>query len=450
MPPCRAWRPAADPTRITDRLGWDDGAAGRARRAVRVGHRRDSRAGAAPDLRVRRPDRAARRSPRSSRCPESTAEVQAVVRICNEARIPFVARGAGTGLSGGALPVAEGIVISLARMTRILEIDLDARPRRRRAGRHEPRRHEGGRGRRLLLRARPVVPAGVHDRRQRRRELGRRPLPQVRLHRQPRARRRDRAARRRARRALGVGRRARTCSGAFVGSEGTLGIATKLTLRVLAGARHGAHAARRLRRTPTTRARRSRATIAAGILPAAIEMMDAITIEAAEAAVQARLPARLRRDPDRRARRAGSAGRRRLGAGRGALPRERRARDPHRRRRSRPRGDLARPQGGVRGDGPRQPELLRAGRRRAAHEAAGGAAPDRRALAASTGCASATSSTPATATCIRSSSTTSAIDGRGRARRAASRRRSSRPASTPAARSPASTASAPTRRARCR
>src|SRR5436309_14377233 len=56
--------------------------------------------------------------------PGSVEEVQAVVRLCNEARIPFVARGAGTGLSGGALPVAEGIVISLARLIRILEIDV--------------------------------------------------------------------------------------------------------------------------------------------------------------------------------------------------------------------------------------------------------------------------------------------------------------------------------------
>src|SRR5258707_12171412 len=57
--------------------------------------------------------------------PANAAEVQAVVRLCNEERIPFVARGAGTGLSGGALPVAEGIVISLARLTQILEIDLE-------------------------------------------------------------------------------------------------------------------------------------------------------------------------------------------------------------------------------------------------------------------------------------------------------------------------------------
>src|SRR3954453_16391807 len=58
--------------------------------------------------------------------PATTSEVQAVVRICNDAAIPFVARGAGTGLSGGALPVADGIVISLARMTAVLEIDVDA------------------------------------------------------------------------------------------------------------------------------------------------------------------------------------------------------------------------------------------------------------------------------------------------------------------------------------
>src|SRR2546426_6319279 len=57
--------------------------------------------------------------------PGTVGEVQAVVRLCNEERLPFVARGAGTGLSGGALPVAEGIVISLARLDRILEVDLD-------------------------------------------------------------------------------------------------------------------------------------------------------------------------------------------------------------------------------------------------------------------------------------------------------------------------------------
>ena len=56
--------------------------------------------------------------------PGSTEDVQAVVRACHRERVPFVARGAGTGLSGGATPVAGGVVVSLARMNRILEVDL--------------------------------------------------------------------------------------------------------------------------------------------------------------------------------------------------------------------------------------------------------------------------------------------------------------------------------------
>jgi glycolate oxidase len=56
--------------------------------------------------------------------PRSTAQVQAVIRLCAHHGVPFVARGAGTGLSGGALPAADGIVISLARMNRILSVDI--------------------------------------------------------------------------------------------------------------------------------------------------------------------------------------------------------------------------------------------------------------------------------------------------------------------------------------
>jgi glycolate oxidase len=56
--------------------------------------------------------------------PATTDEVAAVVRVCARERIPFVARGAGTGLSGGSLPVADGVVIGLARMRRILSIDV--------------------------------------------------------------------------------------------------------------------------------------------------------------------------------------------------------------------------------------------------------------------------------------------------------------------------------------
>jgi glycolate oxidase len=220
--------------------------------------------------------------------PGSVEEVQAVVRLCNEHRIPFVARGAGTGLSGGALPVAEGIVISLARLTRILAVDLergqvvvepgvanlDVTRAVAGAGFYyapDPSSQQvctiGGNvaensgGAHCLkygftvnhvLAAEIVLPDG---------ELVE----------------------------LSVWDEGPDLLGAFVGSEGTLGIATKLTLRILrapaavrtllAGFAHTDDAGGAVS-----------AVIAAGILPAAIEMMDAITIEAAEAAVQANYP----------------------------------------------------------------------------------------------------------------------------------------------------------------
>jgi glycolate oxidase len=58
--------------------------------------------------------------------PRSTRDVQAAVRLCAAHELPFVARGAGTGLSGGAVPQADGVVISLARMNRILEVDIES------------------------------------------------------------------------------------------------------------------------------------------------------------------------------------------------------------------------------------------------------------------------------------------------------------------------------------
>jgi len=57
--------------------------------------------------------------------PRTTAEVSAIVKIAREFDVPFVGRGAGTGLSGGAIPLEGGIMIGFARMNRILEIDLD-------------------------------------------------------------------------------------------------------------------------------------------------------------------------------------------------------------------------------------------------------------------------------------------------------------------------------------
>ncbi|TLW93599.1 FAD-binding protein [Saccharomonospora piscinae] len=60
--------------------------------------------------------------------PTDTDGVAAAVRACHAHGVPFVARGAGTGLSGGALPVADGVVISLQRLRRVLDVDpLDRR-----------------------------------------------------------------------------------------------------------------------------------------------------------------------------------------------------------------------------------------------------------------------------------------------------------------------------------
>ena len=62
--------------------------------------------------------------PRAAVLPASRDEVVAVVGACHEAGVPWVARGAGSGLSGGALPVEDGILLVLSRMRRILEVDL--------------------------------------------------------------------------------------------------------------------------------------------------------------------------------------------------------------------------------------------------------------------------------------------------------------------------------------
>ena len=149
--------------------------------------------------------------------------------------MPWVARGAGSGLSGGALPIADGVLIVVSRMKRVLEIDLDN---------HRICVEPGvtnanvsavvGPG--VLLSARPVEPDRLLDRRQRRRELRRRALLQVRLHDQLRHRAGGRAAptaRWCRSAAMELDHPGYDLLGAFVGSEGTLGVATKVWLRVV-------------------------------------------------------------------------------------------------------------------------------------------------------------------------------------------------------------------------
>jgi glycolate oxidase len=62
--------------------------------------------------------------PAAAVLPDTAEEVAAVVAACHRAGVPWVARGSGTGLSGGSLPVEGGVVISLSRMRAILEVDL--------------------------------------------------------------------------------------------------------------------------------------------------------------------------------------------------------------------------------------------------------------------------------------------------------------------------------------
>jgi glycolate oxidase len=66
--------------------------------------------------------------------PETEAEVQRILMTCHKLRVPVVARGAGTGLSGGALPPGDGVLLSLARFMRILEIDPASRTARLQPG----------------------------------------------------------------------------------------------------------------------------------------------------------------------------------------------------------------------------------------------------------------------------------------------------------------------------
>jgi len=62
--------------------------------------------------------------------PDTVDEVQAILRLCHRLQVPVVARGAGTGLSGGALPRSDGLLLSLARLKSILSIDPVARTAR--------------------------------------------------------------------------------------------------------------------------------------------------------------------------------------------------------------------------------------------------------------------------------------------------------------------------------
>jgi glycolate oxidase len=68
-----------------------------------------------------------RARPRAVVIPETQAEVIETVRLCHQQRVPFVARGSGTSLSGGSLPVQDGLLIALNRLNRIVRLDPEQR-----------------------------------------------------------------------------------------------------------------------------------------------------------------------------------------------------------------------------------------------------------------------------------------------------------------------------------
>ncbi|MEW2507020.1 FAD-linked oxidase C-terminal domain-containing protein [Amycolatopsis sp. NPDC047767] len=220
--------------------------------------------------------------------PRTAEAVAAAVRVCAKHDVPFVARGAGSGLSGGALPVADGVVISLQRLRSVVEIDVVNRravvepgvtnvdisraaapyglyfapdPSSQQVCTIGGNIAENSGGAHCLKygftvhhihSAEVVLPDGTTT------VLGG-DCPQ---------------------------QGGYDLLGAFVGSEGTLGIATRITVKLLA---KPAAVKTLVADFPSVEQAGDTvsAVIEAGIVPAAVEMMDALAIEAVEAAVDA-------------------------------------------------------------------------------------------------------------------------------------------------------------------
>ena len=341
------------------------------------------------------------------------SDVARIVQRGNRYDVPFVPRGAGTSLAGGCLPVGGGVMIVLTRMKQILEINLRDRYAVVAAGRGQCLAQSGPQGDRLSLRPRSVEPRGLHDRRQRGDQFRRAAHAQIRRHRQSRPGRRSRAGRR-----LGRPNRAdrpRTTAGldltgALVGSEGTLAIVTKVWVRLTRDPQ-GCRTMLGVFESVDDATNAISEIIGAGIIPAALEMMDQGIVEAVEQAFHFGFPldaeAILLIEVDGL-----EAG---LDEQRDRIielcQQMRRPRSAPSPRRQGAAVALEMPQAGLRRDRPAQPQLLHAGRRRAAHQAAAHLPRDHRDRRAATACGSSTCFMPATATSIRSCCSTSAMPG---------------------------------------
>src|SRR5579875_597831 len=207
-----------------------------------------------------------RQRPLAAVLPGTAAQVRSVVRACYEAGVPWVARGAGTGLSGGALPLAEGILIVLARMRRNLSVSRAVAPTHfyppdpssqvvcsiggniaeNSGGAHC---FKYGFTTNYVTALEVVLSDGTPLRLER-------DAPGYDL------------------------------LGAFVGSEGTLGVATEIELRVVP-APESIRTLVAFFESTAAAGEAVSAIVAAGIVPAAIEMMDRLSIKAAEQATGA-------------------------------------------------------------------------------------------------------------------------------------------------------------------
>ncbi|AQZ65715.1 Glycolate dehydrogenase, subunit GlcD [[Actinomadura] parvosata subsp. kistnae] len=220
--------------------------------------------------------------------PGTAEQVAQVVRLCNEHGVPFVARGSGTGLSGGALPREDGVLIVTSKMRAVLEIDLANR--------------------------RAVVEPGVTNLAitEAVRDQGYYYAPDP-SSQQVCSIGGNVAENSGGAHCLKYGftvNHVEACEivtpdgdlvtldrmdpgydllGAFIGSEGTLGIATKITVR-LSRAPEAVTTVLAAFESIEQGGQAVSAIIGAGIVPAAIEMMDALAIEAAEAAVACSYP----------------------------------------------------------------------------------------------------------------------------------------------------------------
>ncbi|MGH9062677.1 MAG: FAD-linked oxidase C-terminal domain-containing protein [Acidimicrobiales bacterium] len=227
-------------------------------------------------------------TPALAALPTSTAEVATVVAACARRGVPFVARGSGTGLSGGALPRADGVVIALSRMRRILDVDVANQRMVVEPGVTNLSMSKAVAGHRLYYAPDPssqvvcsiggnvaensggahclkygftthhvmalevVLPDGSVV------ELG----------------------------GPTADPPGYDLRGVFIGSEGTLGVATRITVRLL---RLPESVATLVADFPDPRAAGDAVSgiIASGIVPAAVEMLDHLAIEACEAATGA-------------------------------------------------------------------------------------------------------------------------------------------------------------------